>query len=355
VNIARTLKLVARDLKSGPRSSVFLFAILMPLLITFMLKVVFFSLLSPKPRLAITDLGRSEITAALEKNQGITLIHAATADRLREMVRRNDADAGIVLEEIFDAAVRAGERPRLEFYISGESLASNRILLAVTALDLVRAVEGQNDPVEVVLNKSKEEKAPPISVRIIPAILIIVMGVTGVFVPAFMLVNERERQTLHALLVTPVRMSEVLMSKALIGFFMVITMSCLTLALNRALGGEVLGLLLSVVVAAVMCVEVGLIYGTTAKDGKTLYTLIKSLNILLMGPVVFYLFPNWPQWIAKLFPTYWFIDPLYRISMQGASLTEVKSDLFIAFLICTALAPPIWILGKRLQVKLASS
>jgi len=328
----------------------------MPLLITFMLKVVFSSLLSPKPRLVITDLGGSEITTAVEKMPGITLIHAATADRLREMVGRNDADAGIVLEESFDAAVRAGERPRLEFYMSGESLASNRILLAVTALDLVRDVEGQAAPVEVTLHDSKgEEEALPISVRIVPSILIFVMLVAGIFVPAFMIVSERERHTLHALLVTPVRMSEVLMSKALIGFFMVMVMSFMTLALNHALGGEVLGLLLSVTVGAVMCLEVGLIYGTTAKDGKTLYTLIKSLNILLAGPVIFYLFPSWPQWIAKLFLTYWFIDPIYRISMQGASLADVKSDLFIAFLICMALAPPIWALGKRLQVKLASS
>jgi len=352
----RTWKLVLRDLKSGPRSPVFLFSILMPLLVTFLLKVVFVSLLAPKARLAVADLGGSQIVKIAENIPEINLIHAENAADLRNLVEAHDADAGIVLTENFDDAVRAGEKPRLEFFLSGESLLSNRVLLAVSTLDLVRGVEARSDPVAVrIYDSAAGEKAPPISVRIVPSVLIFVMLVTGVFVPAFMLVSERERKTLHALLVTPVTMSEILMSKAILGIFMVMTMSCLTLALNRALGGEILGLLLFLMVGAVMCIEVGLIYGTTVKDAQSLYTLIKSLNVLLAGPVIFYLFPSWPQWIARLFPTFWFIDPIYRMSLQGASFNDVKSDLLVAWIICIVLLPVVWSLGKRLQVKLAST
>ena len=65
---------------------------------------------------------------------------------------------------------------------------------------------------------------------------------------------------------------------------------------------------------------VGLIYGTVAKDIKTLFTLIKTLNIILLAPVIFYIFPDWPQWIAKIFPTYWVLNPIFEIATKNANL-----------------------------------
>jgi ABC-2 type transport system permease protein len=347
--------MVAKDLRMGPRSPIFLWAIIMPLIITFLMQVVFLTLFDPKPRLGIADLGESEITAAVEGMQGIELTRPANAAELRRLVENNGVDAGLVLERGFDAEVRAGARPDLEFYVSGESLASNRILLAVTAIDLVREVEGRVAPVEVVLITSGDGDVPPISERLIPSILLYVLLVAGIFVPAFMLVGEREGGLLAALLVTPVTMSEILLSKAVLGFITVIVMSYLTLAINGALGGEPLALLASLSVAAVLCIEIGLIYGTVARDAKTLYTLVKSLNVFLAGPVVFYIFPSWPQWIARLFPTYWFIDPVYRISLQGASLADVWTDLAGAVAISVVLVVPIVFLGRRMQEKLAAA
>ena len=40
-------------------------------------------------------------------------------------------------------------------------------------------------------------------------------------------------------------------------------------------------------VAAVVCVEIGLIYATVAKDAKTLYTMIKTLNIFILRPLIY--------------------------------------------------------------------
>jgi len=355
VNIRRIMMLAARELRLGPRTPFFLFALLMPLVLTFLLQVVFLTLLSPRPRLAVADLGASSIPAAVEGMADIDLIRASDLPRLRELVERHDVDAGLLLESGFDRAVRAGEKPRLVFFVSGESRASNRILLAVTALDLVRGVEGARAPVEVVLHSPGRDEVPPLSERLVPSVLLFALLVAGIFVPAFSLVTEREQGTLHALLVTPVRMIEVMLSKSLVGLLMVLVMAFVTLALNGALGGEGAGLLLSLLVGGVMCVEIGMIYATLAPDGKTLYTLIKTLNVILAGPVIFYLFPSWPQWIARIFPTWWFIDPVYRISMRGASFSEVAPDLAVAMGICLALIPPLLLLGRRLQTRLAAA
>jgi ABC-2 type transport system permease protein len=332
-----------------------MWAIFMPLLFTLLFQVVFVTLLEPKPRLGIADLGDSEITTAIMEMDGIDLKLVKSASRLRELVTNNNVDAGIVLEKGFDEAVRAGLRPNLEFYVSGESVASNRIILAVTTIDLVRKVEGKDAPVEIVMNTSGAADMPSITERLIPCIVVWVLLVGGMFVPAFGLVGEREHLTLSSLLVTPVTMTEVILSKAVLGYMMVMAMSYMTLALNRALSSEPLALFVALSIGGIICIEIGMIYGTVAGSAKTLYTLVKTLNIFLAGPVVFYLFPGLPRWIIKLFPTYWFIDPIYRISLKGASLTDVWSDLAVAVAIAAGLVLPIVLLSRRMLTKLASA
>lgn len=350
MSISRILRILTKDLRMSPRSPTFLFVIIMPILITFLMKVVFVALLTPVPRLGIADLGESEVAEGLRQVDGLDLTLAESAAELRALVEHNDVDAGLVLAPNFDAAVRAGERPNLDFFVSGESKASNRVLLAFAALDQVRAVEGAAAPVEVVLEKPGGGAELPISKRLLPSILMFVLISVGIFFPAFMLVQEREHGTLDALLVTPVKMSEILLAKALLGFFMVLVMSVFTLAINQALADEPLALLVSIAVAALVCTEIGLCYGTLTRDAKTLYTLVKSLNIFFVGPVIFYIFPDWPRWIAKLFPTYWIIDPIYQVTLKGASLAEVWMELAIALAIGAVLLIPVVLLGRRMQV-----
>ncbi|MBW2527860.1 MAG: ABC transporter permease [Deltaproteobacteria bacterium] len=348
----RVLSLVGKDLAIGPRSPVLIWVLLMPALITFLLQVVLLSLFEGKPRLALVDQGQSQISAAVEAMDDIELARPTTPDALRAAVRSHDVDAGLVLPRGFDAAVRAGQRPELELYVSGESLASNRLVLAVVAIDLVRAVENRPAPVRVEIEDVGGGEMLPIDDIIVISIMLFVLLMTGVFAPAFLLVEERERRTLHALLVTPVTMTEVLVAKALLGFVLAMGMSVLTLALNGALSADPVALLACLAVATITCNLIGLVYASLAKDAKTLYSLTKSFNVVLVAPLFFYLFPTWPQWIAKLFPTYWFIDPLYRVALEGAPLGDVGLDLLVALGVCAVLLLAAAVLGRRLHAKL---
>jgi ABC-2 type transport system permease protein len=258
-----------------------------------------------------------------------------------------------VLDEGFDEAVVAGEQPELGFYISGESLASDRIILSVTTIDLVREVEGKEAPVEVVIDTIGGEELLPISTRLVPSLVMYALIVAAVFVPAFYVVAERESGTLQAVLVTPVKFTEFLSAKAVFGFVLAFFIAIATLVLNGALGNNYAALVVAMSVACLMCVEIGMIYATGSRDIRTLYTFIKSLNIFIFAPVIFYIFPNWPQWIAMLFPTYWFINPIWEITIQGAQLSEVWGELAIALAICVALLVPIVYLARRMQKTIA--
>ncbi|MDJ0959316.1 MAG: ABC transporter permease [Acidimicrobiia bacterium] len=352
--IERILLVVRKDLQLGPRSPIFLWVLILPFLITIMLQVAFGNLFESTPRLGIVDQGSSTVTTSVEAVDGIELTLLDDVDDLKRKVEANDLDAGLVLQPDFDAALQSGARPPLEFYVGGESLASNRVILAVTTVDIIREVEGSTPPVDVeVVALGKE--GDPISVRLVPFITVYALLIAGVFLPSFSLADEREKRTLDALVVSPVRLSEVVVAKGILGFVLAIAMAVMTLWLNGALTAEILPLLIVLMVGGLLLVEVGLAYGTASKDINAVFALIKGTGFILLAPTIFYIFPDWPQWIARLFPTYWVINPIYEITINDGQLSDVAGELAIAFVVIVALAFVVAMLTRRLRTKLATT
>ena len=88
---------------------------------------------------------------------------------------------------------------------------------------------------------------------------------------------------------------------------------------------------------------------------KTLFALMKSVNILLFAPVIFYIFPDWPQWIARIFPTYWIIDPIYQVAIEDAGLPQVAPELAVALVICLLLVPAVVVLSRRMTQEVVAA
>lgn len=354
MNPRRIWQILRKDLELGPRSPILLWAVVMPVVATLLLQLVFGGLFAPRPRLAIVDLGSSEITAAYQQMDGIDLELLDSWEQLEAQVEQNRYDAGLILPAGFDEAVRAGEKPPLQFFISGESLASNRIILSANTIDLIRTVEGASAAVDVEVVQLGEGRQLSVSQRLVPMVVIFALLIAGILLTGTSLVEEKEQKTLSAILVSPVKLSEVVVAKAILGLFLSLLMSVIILAMNRALGSSPLALVFSLVVAALMCVEVGLLYGAGSKDMKALYALFKGLNILLFAPVIFYLFPDWPQWVGRIFPTYWAIDPVFQVAVNGAGLSDVWFELVVAVAICVVLGAAVAALVRRMRRTLAT-
>ncbi len=348
MNMMRIGTLLKKDFLFGPRKPFFIWALFMPFVLTLLFQVVFGSLFEPTPRLGIVDAGTSEITQAVAEMEGIELTLLDQVSDLKQKVERNDLDAGLVLTSDFDQALRAGQKPLLAFYIGGESLASNRIILMVTALDLLRQVEGRTAPVDVQTEIFGQEGLP-MSIRVIPVLVFYALVIAGIFVPGSSLVEEKETGTAHALLVTPVRPSELLLTKWILGWLLSSVMAIITLFLNQALGPRPLDVIAVVAVASSLCAMLGLLVGLVSKNSTTLFTIIKGAGVLLFAPVIFYIFPDWPQWIAQLFPLYWIIEPIWQVSVMGQPLVSVWFEVTIAVGITVLMIPLITVIHRRIQ------
>lgn len=337
----------------GPRSPLFLYAIILPIVMTLVIVGVFGSLFAPSPRLGIVDEGNSAVVAAAQDLDGIEVTTMSSIDTLKEMVEANDLDAGLVLTQGFDGDLQSGNRPPLDFYIGGESLASNRIILQVTTLDLVREVSGEPAPVEVDVVTIGDAEAVPIASRMVPLLMIYAVAIAGAFVPAASIVQEKEKGTINSVLVTPTTVKDFLAGKAGLGIVLGMATGIITLILNNAFGNHPLTMTLVLLIAATMMAEIGLILGMFAKDSNVLFALMKSGGVLLFYPVVFYIWPNLPQWIAKIAPTYWFLQPIFEVGVKDASFGDIWVQLVIALVWIIALLPAVNAMSKRLEQKVA--
>jgi ABC-2 type transport system permease protein len=102
-----------------------------------------------------------------------------------------------------------------------------------------------------------------------------------------------------------------------------------------------------------MCVPIGLITGAAVKDMATMFGVWKSGAIILFAPAVLFLFPSVPDWIAKLFPTYYFLGPLYSVNIDGLPLTDVFLELGIALVISAVLLLAALPVSRRMEQRLA--
>jgi len=348
-SVGRALRVTQKDLRLGPRSPIFLWSIGLPVLMTFLITSVFGSLFAPPPRLAVMDEDASAVTAALLAEEGLDVTVLDDEADLLAAVEVHDYDAGLVLPAGFDAALAAGEQPPMEFYVSGSSLASTRVILGVTTLAAIRDLAGQSPPVEVVVTQLGAEGFVPIEDRLVPLIVFYSVVIAAMFLPAASLVDEREKRTIDAVLVTPTRMSEVLLGKAVLGVVLALLMGLVSLALNDAFGGQPAAMVVFLLVGAVMMAEVGLILGCWARDSNTLFSAIKGGGILIALPAFFFLFPALPQWIPMLVPTYYFLGPIYEIATQGDTLGDHLMEVAVAVAVCVALVPAVRRVGRKAE------
>jgi ABC-2 type transport system permease protein len=338
VSWPRIRHLLAKDLHLGPRSPLVLWALVLPVVLTVLLRSVFGGLFAADPRLGIVDLGRSELVAEAQQLDGIEVVVLDDADDLRAQLEANDLDAGLVLAAGFDDAVRDGDRPPLELAVSGESLASNRIILAVTALDLVRGLGGRAPPVDVEV-VTLGDAGIALDLRLLPLVVMMAVAIAGGMIPAAGLVEEKEKGTLQAVLVTPATIGETFAARALFGWLLAVTAGVITLAMNGVLDVAPVATLLAIALGAAMMVQLGLMLGAWAPDTNTLFAAWKGGGMLLIYPVIFFVWPDLPTWPARLGPTYYFLRPVFAISVEQAGLADVWLDLVVAAALVLVLLP----------------
>ncbi len=193
-----------------------------------------------------------------------------------------------------------------------------------------------------------EERAVSILELLLPLIVLIAILFGAFFLPATFLVQEKEKKTLTALLITPVTIAEVLVAFGLLGIFIAFLMGTIVLILNIGLNLPSL-LFFSLILGAILMAEWGLAAGLIFKDMNSLFANMKLFGILFYAPAIILMFPNWPQWIGKIFPTYYIVHPVFRISIFNEGWNEIGWEILILIGLTIIFIFPLISLSKKLQ------
>jgi ABC-2 type transport system permease protein len=329
MNFRRTGVLLGKEVRYGSRGYILIIAVVLPLVLSLLLNLIFGTLFSPKARLGLVDEGISRTVPILQENASLTVQSYADAAALKAAVAAGRDDIGVIFPADLDTAILDGTPTDLTGYIWGEGLAKNQVTIGVALTDAFRQLAGQHAPVSFNTVNLGGEAALPWNDRLLPLVVLLAVFLGGLMLPATSVIMEKAQRTLHALLVTPASAGEIFIAKGTVGLAASLFMGVLMLVINGAFGLHPALLVLVLAMGGVMAVETGLLLGVLVKDFATLFAIWKSGGIILIAPVVVYLFPGIPAWVAKIFPTYYFVQPLVDISQSGGGWPQVAVNVII--------------------------
>ena len=352
MNLRRISVLIGKEFTHGPKNLIFNFAIVIPVAFSLFLSLMAGSLFSGRARLGLVDDGSSALASRLLALDYVVVSSYTTAAELEEDVARGALDMGLVLPDGFDQYLREKEKAAFDVYTWGESLVRHRTQLGALLVREVIALSGHQIPVTVNTVLLGDEASVPWEVRLFPMVVIMTVILGGTMVPATFIVDEKQKRTLQALTVTPVTMGEVLAAKGAAGVIISMVVGSVILTINQAWGGQPGLLLVLLFLSAVLAAAMGVILGMLVNDITTLFTAFKSVGILLYAPAFLYLFPQVPDWVMRLFPSYYMLGPIVEISLNHAGWGDLWLEIVILLgLIAVAVVAARLIIAKGKVLK----
>lgn len=347
MNINRIFTLVKKEFLFGSKNFIFVMAVVMPVVMSLVISLLVGTLFAGKPRLGILDQGSSQLTVKMDQLDYLAAETYTSEALLRSDVERGALDMGMVLPADFDNQLQSEDATSMDLLIWGESLLKHRTILAVSLIRQIIDVAGREIPVSTELVLLGEEANIPWDVRLFPLVVIITMFLGGMMVPATSLVEEKLHRTYRALLITPASLADILTAKGLTGVILAVFEGMLILYINSAFGTQPAVLVTVLTIGSIFATAVGIIMGVLVKDISTLFTVVKSLGIFLYAPAFIFMFPEVPQWIAKIFPTYYMLNPIIELTMNNASWADIATDVYILIGLTIALMGVAGFLARR--------
>ncbi len=329
MSLKRVGILLGKEFLHGSRGYIFIFSIVAPVVFSLLVSLIFGTLFGGKPTLGVLDEGDSQLVPMIQELDTLDLKEYDSLTEIREAAESGAIDVGITLPAGFDSTVKSGGDVELRAYIWGESLAKDQSIIAVTITNQIREITGQESPVNIESITLGEEVSVPWNDRLLPFLVLMAVFLGGLMLPATSIINEKARKTLDALIVTPTSIQDVFTAKGLVGLIISMFMGVLILVINQAFGTHPLLLVMVLALGGIMAVEIGLILGTLLKDFASLFTIWKTAGIVLFGPVFIYMFPEIPQWIGYIFPTYYVIRPIVEISQLGGGWPDISLYVYV--------------------------
>jgi len=283
----------------------------------------------------VYDQGQSDLTLDEATLGDGSTYSFQSASSLQEMeARMGNRNLGLVLPADLDQTLASDSTPTLSGYIFWVDR------LKVTELEAKYSQafsEILSQPVRVVINQNiiiPQAGADGMQTTVAYQMVYFVFTMALLLIPHLML-EEKHTRTLDALLISPASPGQVVLGKALAGFFYILIIGGLAMALNALYIVNWPLALTAFLGYALLAIGLGLAVGSFIKSAKQSGIWMVVLILFLVIPPLFFMAPNLKPGI-RVFLT-WFpssaLASLFRFSCStGVTSTQFLPNLAVAIL-----------------------
>ena len=117
MNLKRVGILLGKELWQGPKNFIFVWALVMPIVISLAFSLVFDTLFTEKPKLGVVYEGSSQLVTMVEQLTSVITKEYGNVSEIKQAVESGAVDVGMVIPAGFDSSVMQGEETELTTYI----------------------------------------------------------------------------------------------------------------------------------------------------------------------------------------------------------------------------------------------
>lgn len=350
MNLRRIAVLAWKDILDAIRTSRLLMIIITPLLVALAIEVFFGNKLFV--RVGVFSSDSTQLIAVLEQVELVDVQEFYSVESLNLAVKNNKVTVGVILPSNFDKLLAANQMPQVDFLLADNSQES-QIGLSVIK-QVLQSMSSNALPVHITVKILEPMRTNGISLRgdldidQYAIVLWLIMGIVGnsVMLVTTLIVEEKERKTLGAILLTPATYLEVATSKALVGVLYSAISSFLIIGVQGKLAGDIFFIIALILLGSFSLSLLGVLIGNLSKNLHVLNSYGSLFIFLLTMPTfIGMLGPNPMVQYLQFLPTY-FLTQGFVYVLSGRSGQAGPDLIALSFYCFLALMVVSWSLKK---------
>jgi hypothetical protein len=273
--------------------------------------------LSDTPRVAIYNQADVSLITALRTGGEMEVFEISSQQGLDTILAEASGDMiGIVIPVGFGEGEDMDHTSPLEGfypYWMGRTEVNELELIAESNLSAVIGAPVDIDTQGNAMYPQEDSGGQPFMTALI--IVLLTTMICVIIVP-YLMVEEKEAHTLEALLVSPARVTEVVIGKALAGLTYGLAAGAVVMAFYQAQIVHWWIAIAACVIGSMLAIALGLLLGSLFNNIANMNLWMSLLLVILMAPVLLirYVPPQWPAIIGNILP-WWPTVVLYRTYM----------------------------------------
>lgn len=301
------------------------------------------------------------------------IVYARSADDVTaefgsDGARKNTPYAmGLIVPPGFEKSVRQGQHPQVTVYMDADRMSTSQRLAVPGLLTAYANVVG--NPVPSIAVKQATINPPAESYifdastlnTVYPVVALMFSFYTALFLVPTLLIEEKEKQTIRMLMVSPASFTDIVVGKSLVtlGYQLILSFALFGIVVMNEHVANMALLVLFILLGSGLCLALGLLFGCifqTATAATGVGGGIGSALILfpaiLAGPFGQLVLGNSSiGQVLKVLPTYYIADALYIALLNQNQLGRVLLDAGVLCACIVALfALAVWALRRQAMV-----